>query len=215
MFSAKEIKPFPLTKLITYEEYINKYKNRHSKISKFFGDLNYDSYQKYSKEMEILIKEKSMNHGLKMNVNSLFEGLSYFDFKENIKAVDTLIIYQWTKNNFPVFLNRLLRNFNEFNDTVAYFTARLMYGLNKYGMENDMYSKENREFYGGLIMPYSSILQYLRAKGKIINLPFFIDTSENINFAEKYARRKVSNKIYQSALQFSVLFLKIILFLLW
>ena len=94
----------------------------------------------------------------------------------------------------------------EFYETVAYFTARLMYGLNKYGKEFDMYSKEIRQFYRGTKMSYSSILPYLRAKGKIIILSSFISTSESIDKAKIFAGRKKSNKLYQNKLKFSVLF---------
>jgi hypothetical protein len=37
-YASKDIKAFPLTKLITYNEYLNKYKDRHYKISQFYGD---------------------------------------------------------------------------------------------------------------------------------------------------------------------------------
>ena len=100
----------------------------------------------------------------------------------------------------------MIMNNMKFYETVAYFTARLMYGLNKYGEENGMYSKENREFYRGVTMPYSCILPYIRAKGKIIILSAFTSTSELIERAENFARREKSNKIYKTKLKFSVLF---------
>jgi len=206
MFSAENIKHYPLTKLITYEEYINKYKNRHFKISAFYGDLNPGSYKKYIKEMHSLLQKKSESNELNKNRNIAYEGFLTFDFERDIKALDVLIIKEWTRNSFYGDLNKLLRNNFEFYDTVAYFTARLMYGLNKYGMEHDMYSKENREYYRGIKMPYSSILPYLRAKGKIINLSHFVSTVEDISIAEKFAKRKKSNQIYRAQLKFSVIF---------
>ena len=206
MFSAEEKKPFPLTKLITYEEYISRYKNRHFKISEFYGDLNPGSYQKYIKEMQSLLLKKSESHELNKNRNIVYEGFLTFDFERDINALDVLIIKEWTRNSFYADLNKLLMNNFEFYDTVAYFTARLMYGLNKYGMEHDMYSKENREYYIGIKIPYSSILPYLRAKGKIINLSHFVSTVEDISIAEKYAKRKKSNQIYRAQLKFSVIF---------
>ena len=38
-FSIEEIRPFSLTKLLTYKDYQDKYKERHFKISQFYGDL--------------------------------------------------------------------------------------------------------------------------------------------------------------------------------
>ena len=206
IFSAKEIKPFPLTKLISYNDYIKKYKNRHFKISTFYGDLTLESYHKYIEEMYSLIEKKSESKELVKNQNIVLEGFLSFDIEKDVKALDILIIKEYTKNSFYGDLNKLLLNKMEFYETVAYFTARLMYSLNKYGKDFDMYSKEIRQFYRGAKMPYSSILPYIRAKGKIIILSSFISTSEDIDRAKIFAGREKSNKLYQNKLKFSVLF---------
>ena len=39
-FSSEEIKPYPVKKLLTIDDYNDKYKERHIKISHFYGDLN-------------------------------------------------------------------------------------------------------------------------------------------------------------------------------
>ena len=205
-FSSKEIKPFPLIKLITYEDYIKKFKNRHFKVSSFYGDLTLESYQKYIKEMRDLIEKKSESMELSKNKHVVLEGFLSFDFEKDIKALDVLIIKEGTRNSFYADLNKLLMNNMEFYEPVAYFTARLMYALNKYAKENDMYSEGNREFYRGVKMSYSSILSYIRAKGKIIILSSFIYISEDIAIAEKFAGREYSNNIYKAQLKFSVLF---------
>ena len=206
MFSAKEIKPFPLTKLIAYNDYINKYKNRHFKISTFYGDLNLESYHKYIEEMYSLIEKKSESKELIKNKNNIFEGFLSFDIEKDVKALDILIINEYTKNSFYSDLNKLLMNKMEFYETVAYFTARLMYGLNKYAKERHMYSEERREYYRGTKMPYSSLLPYIRAKGKIIILSSFTSTSEDIDYAKIFAGRKNSIKLYNNKLKFSVIF---------
>ena len=205
MLSSKEIKPFPLTKLITYEDYLKTYKNRHFKLSTFYGDLNPESYQKYIKEMNSLIEKKSESNDLIKDKNSILKGFLSFDFEKDIKALDILIINEFTKNSFYADLNKLLMNNIEFYEPVAYFTARLMYAFNKYAKENNKYSEEKREFYRGDKISYSSILPYIRAKGKIIVLSSFIYTSENIAIAEKFAGREYSNNIYNDKLKFSVL----------
>ena len=206
MFSAKEIKPFPLTKFIAYNDYIKKYKNRHFKISTFYGDLTLESYQKYIQEMNSLIEKKSESKELIRNQNIVFEGFLSFDIEKDVKALDILIINEYTKNTFYGDLNKLLMNKMEFYETVAYFTARLMYGLNKYAKEFDMYSKEIRQFYRGTKMSYCSILPYIRAKGKIIILSSFTSTTESIDKAKIFAGREKSNKLYRNKLKFSVLF---------
>jgi len=63
--SDENIKPYPITKLITLKEYQDKYKERHLTIAKFYGDMNYMIYKKYIKELEDLINEESQTHELK------------------------------------------------------------------------------------------------------------------------------------------------------
>ena len=93
-FSSKEIKPFPLIKLKTYEDYIKKFKNRHFKVSSFYGDLTLESYQKYIKEMRDLIEKKSKSHELIKDENKVFNGFLTFDLEKgkDIKEIDVLII---------------------------------------------------------------------------------------------------------------------------
>jgi len=205
-YSDKKIKPFPLVKVVTYRDYIKKYKNRHIKISTFYGDLKHESFEKYFKDMYSLIEKKSKSKELIRNKKEVLDGFLSFDFKKDVRAIDSLIINEYTKNNLYGDFNKLIMNNMEFYETVAYFTARLMYGLNKYAKEKNMYSKERREFYRGLKMRYSSILPYIRAKGKIILLSSFTSTSENITIAEKFAIREKSRKNYKTKLRFSVLF---------
>ena len=53
--------PFKITKLITYEEYVEKYKERHIKISEFYGDLNRETYQKQISDIKKIINKESIN----------------------------------------------------------------------------------------------------------------------------------------------------------
>ena len=57
-FSSKEIKPFPVTKLITLADYQDKYKERHFEISQFYGDLTVETYKQYLEKMKTLITEE-------------------------------------------------------------------------------------------------------------------------------------------------------------
>jgi len=76
------------------------YKNRHFIISKFYGDLNPESYQKYIKEMIDLIDKKSKSNELIKNKKAIIDGLLTFDFEKDVKALDVLIIKEMTKNSF-------------------------------------------------------------------------------------------------------------------
>ena len=208
-YSSKDIKPFPLTKLITYNEYLNKYKDRHIKISQFYGDLTLDSYRENIKKMGILIDEEDKNHLLKNNnKNKVMSGFLTFDINKDAEALNKLIIREYTKNSFYGDLNKWLMNskFNSY-DTIAYFTARLMYSLNNYGETNKMYFKETKNVLRGIKIPYSSLLPYERAIGKVILLSSFTSTSQSEIAARTFSGRNKAEEQYKSKLLFSVIYI--------
>ena len=91
---------------------------------------------------------------------------------------------------------------------IAYFTARLMYSLNSYAEKNGtFYTRNNANVYRGIKIPYSCLLPYIRAKGKIIILSSFTSTSESKEKALSFSGRKKSVELYKTNLLFSVLFI--------
>ena len=152
-YSNESIKPFPLTKLITYEEYKNKYKDRHLKISEFYGNINKDICQKYFIELGKLIDEEFIDDKFSIKKNELIKGFTYFDLNKidnnnnddldnnyDLELLDRLLIKQYTKNTFFKDLNKWLMNSNiNYYETIAYFTSRLMYSLNSYALKNDKF----------------------------------------------------------------------------
>ena len=220
-YSNESIKPFPLTKLITYEEYKNKYKDRHIKISEFYGNINKDICQKYFIELGKLIDEEFIDDKFSIKKNELIKGFTYFDLNKiinnenneldnnyDLELLDRLLIKQYTKNTFFKDLNKWLMNSNiNYYETIAYFTSRLMYSLNSYALKNDkFFIKVGVTLYRGIQAPYSSLLPYERAKGKIIILSGFTSTSEKLEKAEFFAGRKNPSNIYNKKLLFSVIF---------
>ena len=202
-FSSENIKPFPLTKLIIYKNYIDRYIRKYFKVSTFYGHINSESYQKYNSEMNF--NEKSKNFKNNSNTNEILRGFLSFDFTKDFESFNSLIkkIYERDTN----FWNRNIYCMNISYESIAYFTARLMNYINNIaGKEEIEYIKENKKFYRGVKMPYVSILPYLGAKGKVIILSSFITASEEKSIAEKYAGREKSNIIYKTNLYFSVIF---------
>ena len=132
-YSSKDIKPYPFTKLITYQDYLDKYKYRHLEISLFYGDLTKDSFDKYLKEMESLINKEYQENKIK-NKQLLVNSFAKFDLNKDLEELDKLIIKEYTKNTFFADLNKWsMDDFNlNLNESVSYFTARLMYSLNEY-----------------------------------------------------------------------------------
>ena len=207
-YSSKDIKPYPLTKLITYEDYVKKYKDRHFKISQFYGDLTKESYEQYLKSMKGLIEEEEKSKELLKNQKLILKGFLSFNLSEDIETLDKLIIKEYTKNTFYGDLNKWLMNSKlNFYAPVAYFTSRLMYSLNSYAMGNNMYCKEDKKnIYRGIKMPFSCLLPYIRADKKIILLSSFTSTSEDEQVAKNWAGRKDPRKLYENSLKFSVVY---------
>ena len=133
--------------------------------------------------MKHLIEKESKNKELKKkDQNILFKAFLSFDITKDLKELDKLIIREYTKNTFYGDLNKWLMNskFN-FYEPVAYFTARLMYSLNTYAVENKIHPKKEKIFHRGVQFPYSNLLPYKRAKGKVICLSSFTPASEDEN----------------------------------
>ena len=217
-YSYSKIKAYPITKLITFQEYKDKYKDRHKKIASFYGNINKDIYHKYFKRMKYLIDEEEEKNELKNNKNELIKGIKTFNFdkknkneenEQDIEFLNKLIIKEYTKNTIYGDLNKWLMNSNmNCYLAIAYFTARLMFSLNSYAEKNvKFYTRNNAIVYRGIKIPYSCLLPYIRAKGKIILLSSFTSTSESKEKALSFSGRKKSLELYKTSLLFSVLFI--------
>ena len=208
MFSSKDIKPYPLIKLITYQDYIEKYKIYHYKISQFYGDLSPETYKKYFEQLKKIIEEEEKEKKLYKKKDILLKGFSTFDIKEDLQIVDQLIIREWTKNTFYSDLNKWLYNLNMNNfETVAYYTSRFMYSLNSYAQRKNKYCMENKKtYYRGVKKSYINLLPYERAKGKIIILSSIISTLGNEDLGKRWSGRMNSIEFYKKNLKFSTIF---------
>ena len=219
-YSTPDNKPFPISQLVTFNKYKKIYKDRHLKICEFYGDFNPEIYEKSFKNLILLIDEESKKNGLKKkDQNKLKKSFKTFDIfhlgpkKEDnytdILDLDKLLIKEYTKNTFYADLNKWLINFQENSyEAIAYFTSRLMYSLNSYAKDKKMfYTKNNQTLYRGIKLPYSSLLPYERAKGKIILFSSFTSTSESIFYAKRFSGRDNSKELYQANNLFSVIFL--------
>ena len=92
-------------------------------------------------------------------------------------------------------------------EVVSYFTARLMYSLNSYAIKNSKYFTLEETLYRGIKIPYSNLLPYEKAKGKIIILTSFTSTSQKEAKAKSFSGRYTSSFSYRTNLLFSVIFI--------
>ena len=205
-FSSNKIEPFPVTKLITYESYIYKDKEKHLIISQYYGDLKKQSFEDNYQKMKSLIEKDNLKIKDK---NILIDAFLSFDLSKDVEALDKLklIIREYTTHKFHRYLNKCLWNLNiDSYDPIAYFTARLMYSLNNFAEKEKKFLIENKNLYRGIQLEYTSLIPYLRAKGKKICLSAFTSTTENIDIGKNFAGRNHSKETYETNLKFSVLF---------
>ena len=193
--SSQEIKNFQLTKIITYENYLKKYKYIHFKMSQFYGKLTKEELGKYLKEM-------------KLSSNSKYKLI----FDDNFEKIDSLISKQYLENTFYDELDIIDILYKSNNDDpfiyFLYITSRIKYFLDNYAKENNMYYKENKKIlYKGDKLYSSSLIKYERIKGKIILFPTFTTVYENENLANIYSGRNNSKELYKTSLKFSVIFI--------
>ena len=207
-FSSEDIKAYPLTKLITYNEYKEKYKERHMAISKYYGDLNPNSFKANMEKMKNIIDKDSKENKLYKNKDDVLSGFLTFDIKKDLETLDKLIIKEYTKETFYGDLNKWLMNskFDSY-EAIAYFTARLMYSLNKYGKNGTYYNLNKTELRRGAKLSYTCLLPYERAKNKVILLSAFTSTTEKESVARNFSGRNATQTLYKTKFKFSVIFI--------
>ena len=208
-FACKDIKAFHITKLITYKDYEDNYKNRHEKISQFYGNMTPEEFKKNLEEMKKLIKSEGEKKALKKTQQVLLGGFMTFEIKKDLEVLNKLIIKEYTKETFYGDLNRWLMDskMNSY-DTIAYFTSRLMFSLNTYGKDNQMYYNSDKKILRrGIKLPYSWLLPYERAVGKVILLSAFTSTSEAEKTARNFSGRVKAKEQYNKHKIFSVIYI--------
>ena len=182
--ASKNIKPFFITKLLTYKEYKEKYHSRHEKIAKYYGEFDKKLYDEAINNIYAYILKEKNENGLKIptqDEDDLIESFKTFDKKndfDDIELFNKELIKEYTKNTFYPDLNRWLLSLNKNSyEYIAYFTGRLMYCLSSYASNEKKYYKINNTVRRGITLPYSCIQLYERAKDKIIILPNFTSTT--------------------------------------
>ena len=189
--SSEKNKPFPCIKLVTYQNYRNKYYLNHRKLANFYGNIDEETYKTEIKKLKNFI-DNNADLPSKESLKKYFEE---FDLKKNDdKSTNILenIIKEYTKNTFHTSMNIWLLNFNkDVYDIIVYFAARLMFILNCFAQDNTLkFLMESILIFRGVRMSYSSLLPYIINIKKIIVLPAFTSTSKNEEIAEKFSGRK-------------------------
>ena len=199
-YSSKDIKPFPLIKIITYKDYIDNidnWKDTHFKISEFYGDLPKKNQEHISNEK----KTDDKSDGSKENINKLLSNFMTFDINNDLELIDKIEI---GNANFIISNNF----FPKKKDIIYYLFGRFIYNLHYFTKKkkNLLYLNENnKQIFRGAKLSFTNLLLYERAKGKIIMNPNFLSASDE-KIAKRFARRNSPSDLYESNLKFSVIF---------
>ena len=195
--SSTEIRELPTLKIVTYNDYKEKYHDRHEKISEFYGDLTKEAYNEYINKMEKYIDLKDPND-LRKYKKVILDGFKTFDISKDLETLDKLIIKEYTKGTFHGDLNNWLRilDYNAY-EAISYFTSRLMYSLNNYAQKSNLFFKKKQILYRGAKTNYINLLPFERLKGKIILLTSFTSSSESLSVANLFSSREKAKEIFK------------------
>ena len=87
-FSSEKIKPYRITKVITLNDYLEKYKDKHIKIAQFYGDLSPETFKKNIEKMKLLIENDNKEGKLVIeNYKQVLDGFLTFDVKYDIEMI--------------------------------------------------------------------------------------------------------------------------------
>ena len=188
--SSENIIPFPLVKLVTYENYKKKYNTLHLIISLFYGENNEKTFEENYEKMEKLIDKEKECGKLKKSKKILKESFKKFKInqdKDEIKNMK-LIIREYTEETFYGDFNKWQMSLNvKYYLTTAYFLSRLIYSLNQYGSQ---YYYKKGIVYRGITTKLYNILPYKRALKRVIFFPALTSTSIEEKIGRRWAKRE-------------------------
>ena len=194
---------YKVPKLLTFDDYNQKYIEFHKIISMQYGKL----YQKSSYLTAIRILEEYLlsnsnknNNMDEYDISLLLSNLEVFsapqrDYKEIIK--------EYTNESFYRLFNKWLNEVDPLAiKKIAFFISGLQLSLNIYGMKEKKGFDKQAEIYRGALFNYSLILSYLRNIGNIITFPSFLSTTLNREVAKDFSHydtpRKERNNLFST-----------------
>ena len=199
-FSSENIKPFGKEIIINYN-CLEKYKKIYFKISQYYGDLTVENYKEYLKII------KSLNI-IEEEIIESKEHYLTFDFRKDLNILERLIKKYYYEDYFYEDLNFNFINNNITFNEYAYTISRIIFELNsKAKKDDDLYCKENqKKYYKGDKLDYSTLMQYEKEKGRIIIYPNFLSAYDDENLAKKFSGRFELDELDENNLKFSVIF---------
>ena len=202
-FSSRDIKPFSITKLYTYNDYISKYKILHLKISELYGNKSFEDYGN-----DIEKKIKLTNDKIEKKKLEKLKGIIDYGFERLLNDINRQIWKAFREEIFYDDINDWMKITQILPyEAIPYITSISIYCLNIYGNQDKRYfDKDEAILRKGIKLPYSCLMPYLREKGKIILFSSFILTSVDEKLVSKLSGRENSKEQYKISKLFSVIY---------
>ena len=180
--SNKEVSViYPTIKLLTYKEYIDKNQIIHKLISKYYGDNDgYKTAISYLKDFllwypKLRVAQEKYSKDIK--IETLFNTLQQFQ-GINDNEINIIKLYTEESGSYYKDFNYWLKSSDPLAiQKTAWFIAAVIYSLNIYGKKEEKGLTETHKLYRGVKSNLSDLLDYERAKGKLICFPSFTSTT--------------------------------------
>ena len=184
-FSQDEIKmdrQVQFCPVITSSEYDKCYFLIHRALAHFFGNINYDNPIFFPSNLkrvkESLNKAKDIDSYDRNNLLNIFE--KFLGITDNNTFVEKSIRYYTSESKFCYLFNRMMRSFEPGLVEYAYYMGPLLFGLNKYVVDNPETSfSKNMTLYRSLTLSEIEFYSYKINLGHIICFPSLNSTSLN------------------------------------
>ena len=184
---------YPTIKLLTYKEYIDKNQIIHKLISQYYGNKDgYKSAISYLKDYLLWYPKLKVTQGelKKLKIETLIETLQKF---QGINDNETNIIELYTKEEDSYY-----KDFNFWLSSsdplaiqkTAWFIASVINNLNIFGQKHKKGLTKSHKLYRGVKSNLSDLLDYERAKGKLICFPSFTSTTILLEIAVNFSKTK-------------------------
>ena len=184
---------YKIPKIITFDDYNEKYIEFHKIISLQYGKLyQKSSYLTALNILEDYLLSDKKNEMDSYDINLLLSNLEVFsapqrDYKK--------IIQEYTNESFYRLFNKWLNEVDPLAiKKIAFFISGLQLSLNIYGIKEKKGFNSKAVLYRGVLFNYSLITNYLRNIGNIITFPSFLSTTLDKEVAKEFSHYNTPKK---------------------
>lgn len=200
---------YQTVKLLTYQDYIQKYSVLHKMISSHYGQNEENCFKiaiSFLKDFLLWYPKLQLKTKLskEVKIKSLLECLQTFK-GINDNEEDIIKLYTQNENSYYNDFNFWLNHSDPLAiQKISWFIAAVMYSVNKYGEKEGV--KESTTLYRGIKMNLSDILSYERSEKQLICYPSFTSSTPLKKVAEEFSTYKLGKNQYSIIIKINYLY---------